>query len=512
MSQSQWRYVLPVLALISLLAFACACPSRQPEKAAAAEDPYQKTLQPLIEDMMRRQEIPGLAIAIVDGGKVVYAHGFGVQSLQGKDKAPTTTRTLFHMASITKTFVATAVMQLVEKGRIKLDAPVTTYLPYFKMADPRAETITILQMLTHTSGIPDVDDYEWDKPQYDDGALERYVRSLRDTKLAFAPGERPQYSNMAFEILGDVVAKASGTSFEDDVHRNILQPLAMRDSTLLVKEADPALMSWGHELDGNGHPFPSRFYPYNRMHTPSSDLHSNVLDMTRWAIANLDGGMLDGKRFLEKSTLDRMWTASRQLRSPGPDERREAIGLAWFLGQYRGHRIVSHGGGDTGYVTDLVLMPEGRKAVVWGANVDYIGQGPLTRAALDVMLGLTPKSIDAKRAAEAVLIAAYRERGLDAALEKYASIKASQADLYDLGENELNGFGYFLLREKHVGEAIRVLQMNVEAFPTSANAQDSLGEAYETAGNKSAAIAAYEKAVKLDPGMSHAAEALKKLR
>jgi CubicO group peptidase (beta-lactamase class C family) len=510
-------YALAVLAMIAV-PLACGCPSRQAEKAAAATpaapaDPYVGTLQPLIEEMVRRQEIPGLAIALVDDGKVVYAHGFGVQSLGSKDRAPTTPRTLFHMASITKTFVATAVMQLVERGRIELDAPVTTYLPYFKMADPRAGTITILQMLTHTSGIPDVDDYEWDKPQYDDGALERYVRSLKDTKLAFAPGERFQYSNMAYEILGDVVAKVSGMSFEDDVHRNILQPLAMRDSTLLVKEANPALMSWGHELGGDGHPFPSRFYPYNRMHTPSSDLHSNALDMTRWAIANLDGGVLDGKRFLEKPTHDRMWTASRPIQgADDPNERRQEIGLAWFLGHHRGHRTVSHGGGDTGYVTDLMLMPEGRKAVVWMANVDFIGQGPLTRAALDVLLGVKPEKIDAKRGAAGVLVAAYRAGGLEAALGKYAAIKASQADLYDLGEEQLNGFGYFLLGEKHVGEAIRIFKLNIDAFPKSANAQDSLGEAHEAAGDQAAAKASYERALKLDPGFTHAADALKKLQ
>jgi len=82
-------------------------------------------------------------------------------------------------------------------------------------------------MVTHTSGMPDVEDYEWDKPQYDDGALERYVRGLANQKLVFAPGERVQYSNMAFEILGDVVAKASGESFDDYVQRHILAPLQM---------------------------------------------------------------------------------------------------------------------------------------------------------------------------------------------------------------------------------------------------------------------------------------------
>ena len=501
---------LPCLTLagaFALLPTAC----RSPESPKPAPDPYIRTLQPLVEELVRRQEIPGLAIAVVDDGRVVYARGFGALSLDRKGDA-TTPRALFHMASITKTFVATAVMQLVEKGRMQLDAPITAYLPYFRMADARAGSITIRQLLTHSSGMPDVSDYEWDKPQYDDGALERYVRSLGNLQLVFAPGERFQYSNIAYEILGDAVAKASGASFEDYVHRNILSPLGMGDSTLLVKEANPALMSWGHELDGQGRPFASRAYPYNRAHTPSSNLHSNVLDMTGWAIANLDGGALDGKRILEPATRELMWTPARQISNPGPNERREAIGLSWFLGRHRGRRIVSHGGGDTGYVTDLVLVPESRKAVVWMANVDWIGQGPLTRAALDVALGLTPEPLTAKRSVARVMIATYREGGLDAALAQYAKLKASQADLYDLGEAELNGFGYFLLSGKKVDEALRVFLLNVEDFPQSANAQDSLGEAYEIAGNAAEATKAYERALKLDPEFTHARDALRKLR
>ena len=491
-----------------------ACRAREAPTAAAA-NPYETKLQPLIEDFLRKQEIPGFAIAVIDDGKVVYEKGFGVLSLKGKD--PTTPRSLFHMASITKPFVATAVMQLVEKGRMSLDAPITTYLPYFEIADPRAKTITVRQMLTHTSGMPDVGDYEWDRPQYDDGALERYVRSLKDQKLVFAPGERMQYSNMAYEILGDAVAKASGMTFEEYVQQNILQPLGMTDSTLLVKDANPALMTWGQELDGRGHPFASHVYPYNRMHTPSSNLHSNVKDMSRWAIANLDaatldGGQLDGQRILEKATLEQMWTPAHELAPPGPDVRRQAIGLSWFLGKHRGHDIVSHGGGDTGYITDLVMIPEGRKAVVWMANVDYIGQPPVTRAALDTVLGLTPEPIVSKRSAGRVLMATWKDGGLDAALKQYADFKKNQSDLYDLGEDELNTLGYFLLGEKKNDEALRVFRMNVEAFPKSANAQDSLGEALEISGDKAAAREAYERALKLDPQFSHARDALAKLR
>lgn len=207
-----------------------------------------------------------------------------------------------------------------------------------------------------------------------------------------------------------------------------------------------------------------------------------------------------------------MWTANRDILKADPNERRQAIGLSWFLGQHRGRRIVSHGGGDTGYITDLVMIPEGRKAVVWMANVDYIGQPPVTRAALDTVLGLTPEPIVSRRSAGRVLMATYKDGGLDAALKQYAAIKASQADLYDLDESALNSFGYFLLEEKKTDEAIRVFQMNVEAFPKSANPRDSLGEALEAAGDKKAARAAYEAALKIDPNFTHAADALKKLQ
>ena len=490
-------------------AFVVACRAREAPKAAAA-NPYETKLQPLIEDFLRKQEIPGFAIAVIDDGKVVYEKGFGVQSLKGKD--PTTPRSLFHMASITKPFVATAVMQLVEKGRMSLDAPITTYLPYFEIADPRAKTITVRQMLTHTSGMPDVDDYEWDRPQYDDGALERYVRSLKDQKLVFAPGERMQYSNMAYEILGDAVAKASGMTFEEYVRQNILQPLGMSDSTLLVKDTDPALMTWGHELDGKGHPFASLVYPYNRTHTPSSDLHSNVRDMSRWAIANLDGGPARRAAHPREGHARKDVDPRARARRAGPGRAPPGHRPELVSRKHRGHDIVSHGGGDTGYITDLVMIPEGRKAVVWMANVDYIGQRPVTRAALDTVLGLTPEPIVSKRSAGRVLTATYKDGGLDAALKQYADLKRNQTDLYDLGEDELNTLGYFLLREKKNDEALRVFRMNAEAFPKSANAQDSLGEALEIAGDKAGAREAYERALKLDPQFPHARDALGKLR
>ena len=372
---------------------AAGSPSRAPLRAQTA-DRYQRMLQPWIEQLLQREHRPGFAIAVVEGNRVVYAHGFGVKRL-GRD-GPITTRSLFHMASITKPFVATSLMQLVEKGKVDLDAPVVRYLPYFRMADERYRTITVRQMVTHSSGMPDVDDYEWDKPQYDDGALERYVRSLSDRTLLFAPGEEFHYSNMAFEILGAVIAKVSGQSFDGYVQDQILTPLRMKDSTLFVRRADATLLTWGHELDEHDRPFPSRVFPYNWIHSPSSNLHSNVLDMARWAIANMNHGELDGRRILQASTHELMWKRPRDLGGPPPAPARPSpVALSWFLGEHRRTAMVGHSGGDTGYATDLAMIPEKKIAVVWMMNSDWRGSGggSLTRAALDVALGEEPQPI-----------------------------------------------------------------------------------------------------------------------
>lgn len=362
---------------------------------AAAQAPnktYTNELQPLIEDYVRQQQLPGFAIGVIQDGRLVYAHGFGLKD-PAHNHDPVTPRSLFHMASITKTFVATSIMQLVEAGKVNLDAPVVQYLPYFRIADDRYQTITVRQMVTHTSGMPDVEDYEWDKPQYDDGALESYVRSLSDQKLIFAPGTDFRYSNMAFEVLADLIAKVSGESFEDYVQHHILTPLKMKASTLFIKRTNPKLMTWGYQRDKSGQIFPSKVYPYNRIHSPSSDLHSNVEDMARWALANMNHGELDGKRILKAQTYDTMWTPQHKLKDG------RAVGISWFLSEYRGQVTVSHSGGDTGYATFLMLLPEKKAAVVLMCNCDWLGDGrtQVGHAALDVALGLKPEPITGKQ-------------------------------------------------------------------------------------------------------------------
>jgi len=270
----------------------------------------------------------------------------------------------------------------VEQGKLNLDAPVTKYLPYFRLKDARYRSITVRQLVTHTSGMPDVKDYEWGRPQYDEGSLERYVRSLENEQLLWDPGTHFAYSNMAFEVLGDVIAKVAGVSFEDYVESHILKPVGMQSSTLLLKSADRSKLANGYtkgKPSGKQEPelVPIAAYPYNRAHSPSSNLMSNVNDMTRWALVNLNRGELDGQRILKSSTYDILWKPAAEVefcrngspcRKPG-----SSVGISWFLEQKEGHLVVSHGGGDDGFITSFILIPDLQFAFVMMTNSDSAG-------------------------------------------------------------------------------------------------------------------------------------------
>ena len=144
-------------------------------------------LTPYIEKIITSFDLPGVAVGIVKDNKIIYVKTFGY--LNTETKEPVTLTSLFHMASVSKPFVATAIMQLVEQNKIHLDSTVVSYLPYFKLDDDQYKNITIIQMLNHISGMPDVQDYEWYKPVYDAGALEQYVRSISSKKCGRHPAK-----------------------------------------------------------------------------------------------------------------------------------------------------------------------------------------------------------------------------------------------------------------------------------------------------------------------------------
>jgi CubicO group peptidase (beta-lactamase class C family) len=251
--------------------------------------------------------------------------------------------------------------------------------------DPRYKDITIQQLLSHTSAMPDEVDYHWYAPEDDERALERYVRSLADEELIAAPGEKYAHSNIAFEVLGDVIAKASGQTFEAYVKMHILDPLEMHNSTFLRREVSPDLAATPHF----GAPLMvlERVYPYHRAHAPSSTLHSSVEELAQWAIANLNRGSFKAKQILQPGSYNLLWQLYAQ---PGEEVWEEAVGLSWFLGTYRGRRVINHAGSDLGFGSDFVMLPEENAAVMVLVNSNTAPLGSIIDAAFDVLLGLAP--------------------------------------------------------------------------------------------------------------------------
>jgi tetratricopeptide (TPR) repeat protein len=226
--------------------------------------------------------------------------------------------------------------------------------------------------------------------------------------------------------------------------------------------------------------------------------------MTRWAMANLNRGELDGRRILKASTYDLMWKPA--------GEKWQQIGISWYLGKHREHRTISHSGADTGFVSNLVMIPDQSIAVVMMSNFDRAGLRTLTNVALDAALGLEPEPLVYKPGIAKTLYQVFVTSGVDAAVGTYRDLKKNQPAAYDFQERELNELGYNLLRKQRIKEAIRVFQLNVEAYPESANVYDSLGEGYMVDGDKALAIENYEKSLKLNPNNTNAVEKLKLLR
>jgi CubicO group peptidase (beta-lactamase class C family) len=180
--------------------------------------------------------------------------------------------------------------------------------------------------------------------------------------------------------LGDVIAKVSGQSFEDYMQENILTPLEMENSTFLKQEVPTELETTPHYISGSI----SEVYPYHRAHAPSSTLHSNVLEMSNWAIANMNRGTFNDKQILKESSYDLLWNPYTQL----SEER--SIGLGWFIGtpgeQYR----IFHSGADVGFRTSFVMLPEESIAVIILANNERADPREMVELVLEIILENEP--------------------------------------------------------------------------------------------------------------------------
>lgn len=348
-------------------------------------------LNGFLEKALVNYDLPGLAAGIRIGENsrnpnagLAYGNAVGYRDfIERKALLP---GDIFHMASVTKLFVGTSILQLWERGLLQLDGRLIDYVPWFQMQDARYQDITIRQLLNHTSGMPDVKDYCWDKPETDEGALERYVRSseVTDSYLFWAPQEgRFSYSNIAYEILGVVIAGVSGMSFEDYVRLNLFEPLDMKDSTLLSyergiygrKDLQDENLCTPHEKNGEKKIVRSDYFPYNRAHGPSSTLTSNIFDLEKWAKAHLE------RRILKRETYDILWEKQALVPNNG-----EFICLSWFRREQNGYVLYGHEGNDDGFRASFWICPELDLSITVCSNISGAPVKKINKQIFDLLM------------------------------------------------------------------------------------------------------------------------------
>jgi len=489
---------LRIVSFIIILATLASC---QPSSEKPSLSPEAAEVEQLALWQMESFDAPGIAVGVIKDGKTIYAGAHGVQGLN--NKITMSTKSLFHMASVSKPFVATAMVQLIEQGKINLDDKLIDHLPYFTMADDRYRDITLGHMLGHSSGIPDVEDYEWDKPQFDDGAIERYSRSFTNVQLDFAPSEKFSYSNAAFDILCDVIAKVSGMTFEDYTKKYIFEPVGMVNSTFYKPEVKAELATEPHILGKDLSRTVSEVYPYNRIHAGSSTLHSNVEDMLLWAQVNLNKGMINGKRIYQESSYELLTTAFTRI------SKKRSVGLSWFLGSFKESVMVSHSGGDLGYSTFFGFLPKEKSAIVIMANID----GFWSQNAASSMLSNTifKDSIRWKAPIHFALKDHILTEGIEKTKEVYHRELNASPQNYLFRGGYLDRLGYWLIDRDHAKEALDIFLFNLELEPEHAGWHDSVADAYVAMDSTDAAIRWYEKALAIKPSQKFSRDKLNKL-
>lgn len=339
--------------------------------------PVDAALFDAIDDDLRVQldqlDVPGMSLGIVHGNQIVHLAGFGDADDSGRRVTP---QTPFYVGSISKSFTALAVMQLVESGAIELDAAVRTYLPWFGLADLQAsQDITVRQLLNQTSGIPAESGYFWQDNKNGDDALEAAVRSLRGVALDRPVGRTFEYSNANYTTLGLIVQVVSGQSYEQYVEEHILTPLDMTNSFMSVPEAQRNGLVTEHRY-WFGHPFSGGGLPVNRAITPAGLIISDAEDMSHYLIAQLNGGSYQGVQLLSTQGIAELHRGNADV--GGGDL--YAMGWVNSVG-VDDQRFVWHNGDTGGSQAYMAALPESS----WGVVLLSNGSNDLRPTAIDAV-------------------------------------------------------------------------------------------------------------------------------
>jgi len=458
-------------------------------------------LQMDLEKLMATFKVPGLSMAVIDGYQIAWTKTYGVID-PGSNK-PVTTTTLFQAGSISKPVAATGALVLVEQGKLTLDEDVNLKLKSWKVPEnefTKTEKVTLRRLMSHTAGLT-VHGF----PGYDvDAPIPTLVQIFNGEKpgntapirVDIVPGTEERYSGGGVTIEQQLVIDVTGKPFSEFMREAVFEKIAMSNSSY----EQPLPPAWaGHTACGtygDGKPVHGRWHVYPEM--AAAGLWTTPADLALFAIEIALSKQGKANHVLSEKITNEMLTPVM-----------DGAGLGFFLEKENPGQF-GHNGADEGFQAMLEMNAQTGKGLVIMANSD---RGL-------VVAGFLLESVakeygwhyQSPGGEFATLLLLAKVKGAPSALKHYAEVKKAGGKDSRIDEGTLNGLGYMVLNDGQEQDAITIFQRNVQEYPQSWNVYDSLGEAYMKTGQKSLAIANYEKSLQLNPKNQNGIEMLKKLK
>lgn len=347
----------------------------------------------LTEKVLTTFDVPGIAVAVIKDGKILHAKGYGVRTLMGNPQR-VDENTLFGIASNSKAFTAAALGMLVDEGKLKWDDKVTEYIPEFKMYDPYVTAeFTIRDLLTHRSGLGLGAGDLMMFPDSSNFTRKDIIYNLRFLKPVSSFRTKFDYDNNLYIVAGEVIARASGMSWEDFIEKRIMQPLGMTQSAASIYRLKNRRNIIHAHAPVNGKVEPIRM-DWSETANAAGGIYSNLTDLSKWVIMQMDHGKYgEGKTLFSDDVHEDMWTPQTiiDVRGASPyNTHFGSYGLGWFLSDVKGYKQVSHTGGLAGIVTQVTLLPELKLGIIVLTNQQSgAAFSAITNTIKDAYLGVT---------------------------------------------------------------------------------------------------------------------------
>jgi len=351
---------------------------------AQENDLLKSKIDSIINIKMTSYRVPGLSVGIVRNGSVYLRRGYGVNEA-GKGKK-TDSLTNFHLSSLSQPFTAAVIMQLQEDGRLNIDNKIGDYMALENIKDERFKNITIKQLLAHSSGIVDGNNYYRESDTKDSLILKKHALKTMASKLAFDPGTTWLYSGRAYDLLGYLIEKITQQKFEDYVKQKVLTTCQMNQSSFRYDDIPENRRNSGH-IFKKKKIVAAKIYPQNSAHVASGNLNSNAEDLCKWMLENLavyNDSTQNLPHVLKRESLQMMWSpAMKQV--PGLFSETYS-GLGWFGWQTPLGTCIGQEGAITGFSASIFIYPAQNLGIVFLVNYDSPGNNFLMKLPTEIAI------------------------------------------------------------------------------------------------------------------------------